>query len=106
MDVTVATVIRNMCLSRNQKADLESLKICIQTLVSITKLVSHKPNQTPAAQSVHNLSRSESEPNLMSKWVVSVTIRKLSSLVTFFVYEVSREVITKFHQKSVLYRKV
>jgi hypothetical protein len=30
----------------------------------------------------------------------------MSSLVTSFVYEVSGEVMAKFHQKPVLYRKV
>jgi hypothetical protein len=61
MAVTVATVIRNVCLCRRQKADLESFKICIQTLVSLTHLVAQKPDQTPAVQSVHNLSRTETE---------------------------------------------
>jgi hypothetical protein len=42
----------------------------------------------------------------MSKWVIWVTSGKLSSLATFFVYEVSGEVMVKFRQKSILYRKV
>jgi hypothetical protein len=31
-------VIRNVCLSRRRKADLESSQICLQTLVSLTHL--------------------------------------------------------------------
>jgi hypothetical protein len=42
----------------------------------------------------------------MSKRVVLVTNRKLSSLVTFFIYEVSGEVMAKFRYKPILYRKV
>jgi hypothetical protein len=45
-------------------------------------------------------------PNRTSKWVVLVTSRKLSSLATFFVCEVSGEVMVKFCQESILYRKV
>jgi hypothetical protein len=59
--VTVATVIRNMCLSKRRKADLESPRICIQTLASLTHLVAQKPDQTLAVQSIHNLSRTETE---------------------------------------------
>jgi hypothetical protein len=50
MVITVATVIGNVCLSRHRKADLESSKICILTLVSLTHLVVQKPDQTPTAQ--------------------------------------------------------
>jgi hypothetical protein len=46
-------IIRNVCLSRRWKADLESFKIYIQTLVSLTQLVAQKPDPTPVAQSVH-----------------------------------------------------
>jgi hypothetical protein len=50
-----------MCLSRRQKADLEFFEICIQTVVSLTHLVAQNHDQTPAVQSVHNPSRTESE---------------------------------------------
>jgi hypothetical protein len=50
-----------MCLSRRRKSDLESFRICIQTLASLTHLVAQKPDQKPAVQYVHNLSRTEIE---------------------------------------------
>jgi hypothetical protein len=59
MVVTVVTVIGNACLSRHRKADLEFFRSVIQTLATLTHLVAQKPDQTPAVQSVHNLSRSE-----------------------------------------------
>jgi hypothetical protein len=49
----------NMCLSRCQNADLISFRCCIQTLASLTHFRAEKPDQTPAVQSVHNLSRTE-----------------------------------------------
>jgi hypothetical protein len=39
----------------------------------------------------------------MLKRVIWVTRRKLSSLATFFIYEVSGEVMVKFHQKNLFY---
>jgi hypothetical protein len=45
MAVTIATVIKNMCLSRRQKADLESSRIGIQILASLTHLLVQKPDQ-------------------------------------------------------------
>jgi hypothetical protein len=39
----------------------------------------------------------------MLKQVIWVTRRKLSSLVTFFIYEVSGDVMVKFHQKNLFY---
>jgi hypothetical protein len=45
-------------------------------------------------------------PNRMSKQVICVTSRKLSSLATSFIYEVSGEVMVKFCQQPILYRKV
>jgi hypothetical protein len=57
MTVTIATVILDICLSRRLKADLESSRISIQTLASLTHLMAKKPDQTSAVQSVHNLSR-------------------------------------------------
>jgi hypothetical protein len=59
MAVTIAAVIRNVCLSRRQKADLESFRSGIHTLATLTHLVVLKPDRTPAVQSVHNLSRAE-----------------------------------------------
>jgi hypothetical protein len=54
-------VIKNVCLSRLWKADLESSRISIQTLVSLTHILAQKPDQTPAVRSVHNLCRTETE---------------------------------------------
>jgi hypothetical protein len=48
MAVTIATIIRNVCLSRRQKADLESSRIGVQTLASLTHIVAQKLDQTPA----------------------------------------------------------
>jgi hypothetical protein len=59
MAITVAMIIKNVCLSRRRKADLESSRIDIHTLASLTHLVAQKPDQTSAVQSVHNLSRTE-----------------------------------------------
>jgi hypothetical protein len=50
-----------VCWSKRRKADLESSRISIQTLASLTHLVASKPDQTPAVQSVHNLSRIETD---------------------------------------------
>jgi hypothetical protein len=61
MAIPVATVIRNVCLSRHQKTDLESSGIGIQTLASLKHLVVQKPDQLPAVQSVHKMSRTETE---------------------------------------------
>jgi hypothetical protein len=47
MAVTIAMVIGNVCLSRRRKADIESSKICMHTLVSLTHLVSQEPDQMP-----------------------------------------------------------
>jgi hypothetical protein len=71
-------VIKNMCLTRLQsnlsitcpelksnlsityrKADLVSFRSRIQTLASLTHFVALKLDQTPAVQSIHNLSRTE-----------------------------------------------
>jgi hypothetical protein len=54
-------VFGNVYWRRRPKADLESYRISIQTLVSLTHLVAQKPDQMPAVQSVHNLSRTETE---------------------------------------------
>jgi hypothetical protein len=59
MAVIIATVIKNVCLSRHQKADLISFRICIQTLASLTHFVALKLNRTPTVQSVHNVSRTK-----------------------------------------------
>jgi hypothetical protein len=59
MAITVATVIENMCLSSRWKADVVIFGSCILTLASLTHFVAPKPDQTPAVQSVHNLSRIE-----------------------------------------------
>jgi hypothetical protein len=61
MAVTIATVIRNVCLSRHWKADLKSFISDIQTLATLTHLPAQKPDRTPAIQSVHNVSRTEAE---------------------------------------------
>jgi hypothetical protein len=47
MAVTIATAIKNMGLSRRQKADLVIFKSCIQTLASLTHFVALKPDQAP-----------------------------------------------------------
>jgi hypothetical protein len=59
MVVTIATVIENVCLNWRRKADLVIFRSSIQTLASLTHFVAQKPDQTPAVQSVHNLSRTE-----------------------------------------------
>jgi hypothetical protein len=59
MAITVATVIGNVCLSRRRKADSISFRSCIRTLASLTRLMTQKPDQTTAVQSVHNVSRTK-----------------------------------------------
>jgi hypothetical protein len=61
MAVTVAMVIKNVCSSRHLKTNLESSRIGIQTLASITHLLAQKPDQTLVVQSVCNLSRTETD---------------------------------------------
>jgi hypothetical protein len=48
MVVTVATVIKNVCLNRRQKAHLEPFRSGIHTLAALTHLVAQKPDRTPA----------------------------------------------------------
>jgi hypothetical protein len=60
MAITVATIIKNVCLSRHRKADLISFRSCIQTLACLTHFVALKLDQTPTVQSVHNVSRTKS----------------------------------------------
>jgi hypothetical protein len=50
-------VIKNVCLSRRQKADSIYFRSCIQTLACLTDLVAQKPDRTAAIQSVHNVFR-------------------------------------------------
>jgi hypothetical protein len=59
MAITVATAIKNVCLSMHQKADIVIFGSCIKTLVSLAHFLAQKPDQTHAVQSVHNLSRTE-----------------------------------------------
>jgi hypothetical protein len=59
--ITVATIIRNMCLSRRQKDDSISLRSCIRTLASITHFVAQKADRTNAIRSVLNVFRTEAE---------------------------------------------
>jgi hypothetical protein len=44
MAVTVAAVIKNVCLSRRWKAELVIFRFCIQTPASLTHLVAEKPD--------------------------------------------------------------
>jgi hypothetical protein len=60
--ITVATVIKNVCLSRCRKADSISYRRCIRTLASFTHFVALKPNRTNAIQSVFSLSRTGAVP--------------------------------------------
>jgi hypothetical protein len=59
MTLTVATVIKNVCLSRHRKADLIPIRSSIRALASLTHVAAQKPEQTPTFQSVHPVSRTE-----------------------------------------------
>jgi hypothetical protein len=59
MAITVAIVIRNMCLSRRWKADSISFGSCIRTLASLTYHMAQKPDRTTAIQAVHYMSRTK-----------------------------------------------
>jgi hypothetical protein len=59
MVITVGTVIKNVCLSRRQKADSISFRSCIQTLASLTHHMTQKLDRATAVQSVHNMSRTK-----------------------------------------------
>jgi hypothetical protein len=59
MAVTVAPVMKNVCLSRRQKAELVTSKMGVQTPTSFTHLLTQKSDQAPVYQSMHNLSRTE-----------------------------------------------
>jgi hypothetical protein len=59
MAITIATVIRNVCLSRHRKEDSISFRSCIRALASLTHLVAQKPNRTTAIQSVHNVPKTK-----------------------------------------------
>jgi hypothetical protein len=57
MAITVATIIKNMCLSRHRKADSISFRTCIRTLASLTHHMAQKPDRTNAFRSVLNVFR-------------------------------------------------
>jgi hypothetical protein len=59
MAVTIAVVIKNVWLSMHRKANLVTFRSCIQTLANLTHFMAQKPDQTPAVQSIHNLSGTE-----------------------------------------------
>jgi hypothetical protein len=59
MPITVATVIRNVCLSRHRKDDLISFRSCIWTVASLSHLVAQKPDRATAIQPVHNVSKTK-----------------------------------------------
>jgi hypothetical protein len=59
MAITIATVIRNVCLSRRRKADSISFRSYIRTLASLTHRMAQKPDRTTAIQSVHNMSKTK-----------------------------------------------
>jgi hypothetical protein len=59
MAIIIATVIRNVCLSRHRNANSISFRSCIRNLASITHLVAQKPDRTTAIQSVHNVSKTK-----------------------------------------------
>jgi hypothetical protein len=57
MVITVATAIKNMCLSRCRKAESIHFRSCIRTLASLTPQLAQKPNRTTAIHYVHIVSR-------------------------------------------------
>jgi hypothetical protein len=57
--ITIAVVIKNVCLCRCQKAEFVTFMTGIQIPVSFTHLVAQKPDQAPYTQSVQNLPRTE-----------------------------------------------
>jgi hypothetical protein len=59
MVITIATVIRNVCLSRHQKADSISFRSCIRTPASLTHHMAQKPDRTTVIQSIHSVSRTK-----------------------------------------------
>jgi hypothetical protein len=59
MAITIAMIIRNVCLSRRRKTDSISFRSYIRTLASLTHLVAQKPDRATAIQSVHNVSRTK-----------------------------------------------
>jgi hypothetical protein len=113
MAITVATVIRNMCLSRRWQTDSISLRSSIRTLRSLTHLVAQKPDRTTAIQSVHNVFRTKvglqnaitTEPYIEMSHMSNQ--RKAEFIeATFFVCEVSGEVMVNFRQEPILYRNM
>jgi hypothetical protein len=56
MAITIATVIKNMCLSRRQKSDLVSFRSCILTRACLTDLVTQNLTKHLYTQAVQNLS--------------------------------------------------
>jgi hypothetical protein len=74
--------------------------------------MAQKPDRTTAVQSVYNVSRTKVGPQYTVTTELYIEMsymsnqRKLSSLAIFFICEVSQEVMAKFHQEPILYRKV
>jgi hypothetical protein len=106
-------VIETICLSRHPKADLMSFRSCIRTLASLTHFVALKPDRTPAVQSVHNVSRAEPGIQNAATTKPYVKMRHMSNQQKAeFVRDIFHmrsfwgEVMVKFHQEPILYRKV
>jgi hypothetical protein len=101
-----------MCLSRRRKADIISFRSCIQTLENLTHFMTQKPNRTPAVQSVHNQSRTETgiQNTVVTKPYVEMSPmsnqQKSEFVSNIFWIRSFWEVMAKFHQKPILYRKV
>jgi hypothetical protein len=70
MVVTIATDIKNLCLSRHQKAELVIFRTNIQTLASFTHLVDQTPDQAQYIQAVQNLPITEI-------WLQNAVVTKL-----------------------------
>jgi hypothetical protein len=47
MTITVAVVIKNVCVSRRQKDEHVAYRTCLQTPVSFAPLLVRKPDQAP-----------------------------------------------------------
>jgi Na+/melibiose symporter-like transporter len=110
MAINVATVIRNVCLSRRHKADSISIRRCIRTLASLTHHIAQKPDRATAVQTAHNVSRTKAgiQIAVTTKPYIEMSCmsnqRKDEFIVTLFVCGVSGKVMVKFCQKPVLYR--
>jgi hypothetical protein len=79
MVITVATVIRNICLNRCRNADSISFRSCIRTLAGLTHHMTQKPYRATVVQSVYNVSRTRAGLQILVTTEPYIKISRISN---------------------------